>query len=87
MKLFEELRVYKFWAGIWPDVNNNFSSAGKTLENLTAELLTHTVLRRRIFKMIFPEMTSHVERRESEIFVSLRAAWCNYALMTLVLSP
>ena len=44
MKLFEELRVYKFWAGIWPDVNNNFSSAGKTLENLTAELLTHTVI-------------------------------------------
>ena len=42
MKLFEELRVSKFWAGIWPDVNNNFSLAGKTLENLTAELLTQT---------------------------------------------
>ena len=43
MKLFEELRLSKFWVGVWPDVNTIFSLAGKTLENLTAELLTHTV--------------------------------------------
>ena len=43
MKLFEELRVSKFWVGIWPDVNTNSSSAGKTLENLMAELMTQTV--------------------------------------------
>ena len=44
MKLFEELHVSKFWAGVWPDENTNPSSAGKTLKNLTAELLTQTVL-------------------------------------------
>ena len=43
MKLFEELRLSKFWVGVWPDVNTIFSLAGKTLENLTAELLTQTV--------------------------------------------
>ena len=30
MKLFEKLRVSKFWAGVWPDVNTNSSLAGKT---------------------------------------------------------
>ena len=39
MKNFGGLRMSKFWSGVQPEVNTNFSSAGKTLENLTAELL------------------------------------------------
>ena len=49
----------KFWAGVQPEVNTNFSSAGKTLENLTAELLTQTVFRRSLH-------LSHPTHREED---------------------